>query len=98
MKARQDQLVVGAARAGTDAVHTTLPVGPALAILVSCVGRRLVLGQRIEEELEAVIGALPADTVAVGFYSYGEACPSFGSELSELHNQTMTITVISERP
>jgi hypothetical protein len=71
-------------------------VGPALAIMVSCVGRRLVLGQRIEEELEAVIGALPADTATVGFYSYGEACPFLGGAYSELHNQTMTVTVLSE--
>jgi len=96
MKASRDQLVEGAARAGTDAWQTTAPAGPSLALLVSCVGRRLVLGQRIEEELEAVIGALPADATAVGFYSYGEACPSLDGNPSELHNQTMTITMISE--
>ncbi|MEI7728442.1 MAG: FIST N-terminal domain-containing protein [Verrucomicrobiota bacterium] len=97
MKATGDQLVNGAATAAADAAHATSPDGVSLAILVSCVGRRLVLGQRIEEELEAVVRALPAKTEAVGFYSYGEACPATGSDFSELHNQTMTITVLSEK-
>ena len=97
MKASAEQLVSGAASAGHDAAHPTLGTGSSLAILVSCIGRRLVLGQRIEEELEAVIGALGSKMGVVGFYSYGEACPSAGSNFSELHNQTMTITVIGEQ-
>ena len=97
MKASGDQLVDGAANAGSDAALKTSAAGSSLAILVSCVGRRLVLGQRIEEELEAVIRSLPANTEAIGFYSYGEACPPAGSKASELHNQTMTITIIGER-
>lgn len=96
MKATGDQLVEGAANAGSDAALQTQTGGAALAILVSCIGRRLVLGQRIEEELDAVIRSLPEQTHTVGFYSYGEACPSAGNHLSELHNQTMTITVIGE--
>ncbi|MEI8288854.1 MAG: FIST N-terminal domain-containing protein [Verrucomicrobiota bacterium] len=98
MKASGDQLVDGAANAGSEAVLKTNIAGSSLAILVSCVGRRLVLGQRIEEELEAVIRTLPEQTEVVGLYSYGEACPSAGSQTSELHNQTMTITLIGERP
>jgi len=97
MKASGDQLVGGAANAGSEAALKTSAAGSSLAILVSCVGRRLVLGQRIEEELEAVIRSLPEQTQAIGFYSYGEACPPAGSNASELHNQTMTITIIGER-
>jgi hypothetical protein len=97
MKASDDQLVEGAATAGKDAVQTPPAGANALAILVSCVGRRLVLGQRIEEELDAVLRALPANITALGFYSYGEACPAAGGNLSELHNQTMTVTVLSEK-
>ncbi|MEI6078531.1 MAG: FIST N-terminal domain-containing protein [Verrucomicrobiota bacterium] len=97
MKATGDQLVDGAAGAGTLATSQSPPAGAALAVLVSCVGRRLVLGQRIEEEVEAVVNSLPKETETVGFYSYGEACPSGGTEFSELHNQTMTITVLSEK-
>lgn len=97
MKASGDQLVEGAAGAGGDATLKNSVVGDTLAILVSCVGRRLVLGQRIEEELEAVIQTLPARTTCVGFYSYGEACPAVGHDYCELHNQTMTITVLGEK-
>ncbi len=97
MKATGDQLVDGAANAGSDATLKSAADGSSLAIMVSCIGRRLVLGQRIEEELEAVIRSLPALTETVGFYSYGEACPSAGNDFSELHNQTMTITVIGEK-
>ena len=97
MKATGDQLVDGAANAGSDVALKSNADGSSLAIMVSCIGRRLVLGQRIEEELEAVIRSLPALTETVGFYSYGEACPSAGNDFSELHNQTMTITVIGEK-
>ena len=97
MKASGDQFVAGAASAGGDAALKSAGTGDALAILVSCVGRRLVLGQRIEEELEAVNQAFPARTVSIGFYSYGEACPAAGHDFCELHNQTMTITVLGEK-
>jgi hypothetical protein len=97
MKATSDQLVAGAASAASDARLKSHGGGSALAILVSCVGRRLVMGQRIDEELEAVVRALPENTEAVGFYSYGEACPLAGRDGSELHNQTMTITLLSEK-
>jgi hypothetical protein len=91
MKAGQDGLVQGAAQAAGAAGG-----GGQLAVLVSCVGRRLVLGQRAEEELEAVRKALPPGGVAVGFYSYGEICPPTGLRNCELHNQTMTITTFTE--
>jgi hypothetical protein len=66
-----------------------------LSVAISCVGRRLVLGQRTEEETEAVLEALPPGTRQIGFYSYGEISP-FSSGRCELHNQTMTLTTISE--
>ena len=97
MKASGDQLVDGAANAGSDATLKIGTGGDFLAIMVSCVGRRLVLGQRIEEELEAVIRSLPKRTESLGFYSYGEACPASGSNCSELHNQTMSVTLIGEQ-
>jgi len=91
MKAGQDGLVHGAEQAASAAAG-----GGQLAVLVSCVGRRLVLGQRVEEELEAVRKALPPGGVSVGFYSYGEICPPTGLRNCELHNQTMTITTFTE--
>ncbi|WP_055434819.1 FIST signal transduction protein [Lacinutrix algicola] len=69
---------------------------PELAILVSCIGRKLVLDQRVEEEIEEVIEVIGKDAVTSGFYSYGEIAPFHGETSCQLHNQTMTITLISE--
>lgn len=69
---------------------------PTLAIAVSCVGRRLYLGQRVEDELEAVTSGLGPKCTLVGFYSYGELSP-VAAGTCDLHNQTMTITVFGER-
>lgn len=69
---------------------------PQLALLVSCIGRKLVLDQRVEEEIEEVVSVVGDTTTICGFYSYGEIAP-FNSEMNcQLHNQTMTITLISE--
>jgi hypothetical protein len=63
---------------------------------VSCVGRRIVLGQRIEEETEVVREALGPGAVLTGFYSYGELAPADSATACQLHNQTMTITSLRE--
>lgn len=67
-----------------------------LAFLVSCVGRRIVLGDRIEEELEVVRDVFGKNTLLCGFYSYGEISPTLNNVACELHNQTMTITTMFE--
>lgn len=69
---------------------------PELAILVSCVGRKLVLDQRVEEEVEEVIEAIGDKVTICGMYSYGEIAPFDGEKKCQLHNQTMTVTLISE--
>ena len=97
MKANFDRLIdgaVGAAQTSYEAIGTT---SPELALLISCVGRKLVLKQRIEEEVEGVQEVLGKETVLAGFYSYGEISPFNPSAKCELHNQTMTITTFSER-
>ncbi len=94
-KANVDRLVdgaVGAARASCSPGA----VAPELAILISCVGRKLVLKQRVEEEVEGVRDVLGEQAVLTGFYSYGEIAPFSLGERSELHNQTMTITTFAE--
>jgi hypothetical protein len=70
--------------------------GPALALLVSCVGRKLVMGDRVDEEVEAVASTLGANATVAGFYSYGEISASEFIGDCRLHNQTMTITWITE--
>lgn len=69
---------------------------PQLALLVSCVGRKLVLNQRVEEEIEHVKEILGNQTAIAGLYSYGEMAPFHGFTSCNLHNQTMTLTLISE--
>lgn len=93
MMANFDHLIEGAemAAAENDGLKS-----PSLAILISCVGRRIVLGQRTEEELDAVIERIGDNTIYCGFYSNGEISPLKDSVACALHNQTMTITTFKE--
>jgi hypothetical protein len=96
MKANFDRLVDGA-QGAAEASRGLLGAGtPELALLISCVGRKLVLKQRVEEELEAVQEVLGPGVAMAGFYSYGEICPAAPLAGCELHNQTMTITTLRE--
>ena len=70
--------------------------GDGLAVLVSCIGRRLLMGQRITDEVEAAGAELDPRMLRLGFYSYGEISPHAVSGFCELHNQTMTVTTIRE--
>ncbi|MBA4366023.1 MAG: hypothetical protein C0403_00085 [Desulfobacterium sp.] len=96
MKANFNRLIDGAAGAAETSSSALGEVDPELAILISCVGRKMVLKQRIEEEVEAVHEIFGEKTVLTGFYSYGEISPFRPGIKCELHNQTMTITTISE--
>lgn len=96
MKANFERLVDGAIEAARNSQKVIGSSSPDLAILISCVGRKLVLKQRIEEEVEGVREILGEHTVLTGFYSYGEIAPFIPSTRCELHNQTMTITTLSE--
>jgi len=97
MKANVDRLIDGA-HGAAGACHEALGrSAPDLAVLISCVGRKLVLKQRVEEEIESVRDVLGAAARLTGFYSYGEIAPFLASTKCELHNQTMTITTFAER-
>jgi len=95
MKANFDHLVDASTTAAQTSIKS-LTEAPELAILISCVGRKLVLGQRTEEEVEAARDVFGKETVMTGFYSYGEISPLRPNAQCELHNQTMTITTLSE--
>ena len=95
MRANFDRLVAGASQAATLTGMNTPDNQSTLAIAISCVGRRLVLGERTEEEIEATLDVLPPQTQQIGFYSYGEISP-YTNGACDLHNQTMTLTTISE--
>lgn len=99
MQANFDRLVDGAADAAR--MMQTLVGGsasngsPALMIAISCVGRRLVLGERTKDELHATLSIAGDHTQQIGFYSYGEISP-YATGHCDLHNQTMTLTSIRE--
>lgn len=95
MRASYDNLIQGATKAAASSQQYGV-TNPQFVICVSCVGRRIVLGQRTEEEVEEVQGVLGDQARITGFYSYGEIAPFSKAEHSQLHNQTMTITTLSE--
>ncbi|MCE7798903.1 FIST C-terminal domain-containing protein [Sphingobium sufflavum] len=98
MRGTQESLVEGARQAAQHA-RTAMgdtKVDSELCLFVSCVGRRLLMGQSTEEEVDAVSEALGVATKIAGFYSYGEIAPQNVSEVCGLHNQTVTLTLLSE--
>lgn len=96
MHASTDKLVNGAEAAAEAAVAMQDIPGDTLAILVSCVGRKLVMGNRVDEEVEAVGDVFGSKAVLTGFYSYGEISPFTPGASCKLHNQTMTVTLLGE--
>jgi hypothetical protein len=98
MHANTDALVDGAETAARFACQAASSGGQGLALLVSCVGRKLVMGDRVEEEVEAVADVFRQKATLAGFYSYGEISPFSGALACKLHNQTMTITYLTEAP
>ena len=96
MRANFDRLVDGANLAASRCRQRIGHSSVELAVLISCVGRKLVLKQRIEEEVETVLDVLGPQAVSTGFYSYGEISPLTPQARCSLHNQTMTITTFGE--
>jgi len=96
MHSSTEKLVDGAQTAARAAIGMLASPARQLALLVSCVGRKLVMGDRVDEEIEAVCEIFGTQTVLTGFYSYGEICPFAPASSCLLHNQTMTITCLSE--
>jgi hypothetical protein len=99
MRGNFDRLAAGAAKAARQACSEMNGNGRSaqLAVLVSCIGRRLLMGQHALDEVEAAGAEIGASVPRLGFYSYGEISPHSASGVCELHNQTMTVTTISER-
>jgi hypothetical protein len=96
MKANMDRLIDGAVKAANTTLEPFNKLKCEWAILISCVGRKLVLKQMVEEEVEGVRSVLGKEAALTGFYSYGEISPFSMDATCELHNQTMTITAFAE--
>lgn len=97
MKANNERLIDGAIGAAQSSQQRLEDTPVEFALLISCVGRKQVLQQRIEEEVEQASKELGTEAGLIGFYSYGEIAPAPTTTQCELHNQTMTITAFSER-
>jgi hypothetical protein len=98
MRGNFDHLIDGSSAAAAMAHASLGSAKPDFALLISCVGRKLVLKQRIDEEVEVVKAKLGGQVTMAGFYSYGEICPfASANKNSEFHNQTMTITTFAEK-
>ncbi len=95
MKANFERLYDGASQAAENSI-ANLPREAELAILISCVGRKLILKSRTEDEVESVREVIGDGAKMTGFYSYGELGPDFEGGSCLLHNQTMTITLLVE--
>ena len=98
MRGNFDHLAAGAAEAARQAQAglNGSGGGDGIAVLVSCIGRRLLMGQQTTDEVEAAAAELGSQMSRIGFYSYGEISPHAASGICELHNQTMTVTTIAE--
>lgn len=96
MRANFNNLINGAMQAAEDSVNSIKYDKPELAIIISCCGRKFVLNQMADEEIEVVRSILGTDVNLIGFYSYGEIAPSGPKGMTEFHNQTITITLIGE--
>lgn len=88
--------IVDGAREAAERAMAKRTKKPEAALLISCVGRKALMDQQVEEEIEQVQLVLGNTTAIAGFYSYGEMAPFSYSKSCELHNQTMTLTLISE--
>jgi hypothetical protein len=98
MRGNFDRLAAGAAEAARQAQSGLNGGGngEGIAVLVSGVGRRLLMGQQTTDEVDAATAELGSQLSRIGFYSYGEISPHAASGTCELHNQTMTVTTIAE--
>lgn len=96
MKTDLDTLIEGSGTAATAAKIVSASLKASLCLVVSCVGRRLVLGQLTEEELDIVRARIGPGAAITGFYSYGELAPFSKVVGCQLHNQTMALTTLIE--
>lgn len=96
MKANFDRIIDAAGAAASHSLSTAGTEAPEFALLISCVGRKMILNQRVEDEVEEAVEVMGQGTTVTGFYSNGEISPVLALPRCELHNQTMTITTYRE--
>lgn len=96
MRGDIQKLIRASATAAKDSVETLKNRKPQLTLMLSCVGRKIIMDKKVEEEVLAAEEILDGDCAVAGFYTYGGLSPFGVGTPCELHNQTMTITTFSE--
>lgn len=97
MKSHLHKLINGAEIAVDNSLVNFEKEKPNLAIVVSCVGRKIIMKQNVDEEIEVLRHSLGDNCTITGYYAYGEIAPkSTTKKECELHNQTITLTTLSE--
>jgi len=83
-----------AAKRAMDSLGTG---SPAMAFFYSCMARKILLGPRTREETQRISESVGRNVPIIGFYTYGEYCPSLSGTDCRLHNETATVTVVSAK-
>lgn len=69
-------------------------IQPRMVFFYSCMARKIILGQRTQEELDRIRRVFGAEVPIIGFYTYGEYCRVGCGSPSLFHNETATVSVI----
>ena len=96
--ASRGDIIKGAKIAAEQARESLGGKTPQALLMFSCVGRKIVLGRRVDEEVAAVRDVFGESVPILGFYTYGEIGPidKKKKELAstKFHNETVVLWVI----
>ena len=99
--ASRNDIIKGAEQAAQQALESLEGAKPKAIMMFSCVGRKLVLGRRTQEEIDAVKNVLGKDVPIIGFYTYGEIGPidKLKNDLkaTKFHNETVVLWALGEK-
>jgi hypothetical protein len=99
--ASRGDIINGAKLAAEQAKESLKDARPQAILMFSCVGRKLVLGRRTQEEVAVVKKILGEDVPLIGFYTYGEIGPidKMKEELAitKFHNETVVLWVLGSQ-
>lgn len=90
----KDSVLAAAGTAAKEARNAMGDANPELIFCYSCVASRIVLGNRTGEEIERVREQFGPQIPILGFYTYGEYCPVGMEACNDLHNETITLSVL----
>ena len=87
-------ILQAAQTAARNAQSAIVEADPEIIFCFSCMARKIVLGRRTKEEIEAVRSELGRQVPMVGFYSYGEFSPVGPAARNYMHNESITLSVL----